>query len=129
MSNPNPEPAAEALLLTQIAPLAACAPAAGSLQSACDAARRAYLDERRAERPDFGQAGLYRANIKDNAGIIALGFFGVSLIAFGATMLLAGRGDVVDVSAGAAIATPGLAALLMAGWGFWRALQVKAVKI
>jgi hypothetical protein len=71
-------------------------------------------------RPSRDKARRELARIKDDVGLIALGFFGIALIASGFAVLFRDRLDGVDIAAGLAIATPGLAALLMAGYGLWR---------
>ncbi len=116
------EPATEALLLTQVAPAldeneeittAHAKPVARPLQTA--------------ERPRFAPPRIPVMRSMENAGLIALLLFGLGLIVIAGSMMLAGKGDLIDIAAGAAIATPGLAASLMAGFGLWRGpVPVKA---
>lgn len=111
------EPATEALLLTQVAPPASDE---GELTTAHAApvARKAAM--RRMPRLDFAVAS-------ENFGLIALLMFGGALVALGASIFVGG--DTIDVAAGAALATPGLAASLMSGYGLWRAPKPKPAKI
>jgi GH24 family phage-related lysozyme (muramidase) len=50
----------------------------------------------------------------ENAGLIALLAFGGALIALGGSLFFAGEGSTLELIAGAAVAAPGVAALLMA---------------
>lgn len=63
--------------------------------------------------PDFG--GSF-----ENAGLIALLAFGFALMALGGSLLVGGSGETIEMIAGAAVATPGLAAVLMAVFGLRR---------
>lgn len=56
----------------------------------------------------------------ESVGLIALFLFGVALVALGGSLLFAGAGDTIELVAGAAVATPGAAAVLMAIAGFRR---------
>jgi len=54
-------------------------------------------------------------------GLAALMIFGLGLIALGGSLLFNGAGDAIEIVAAAAVVAPGLAATLMAAYGFWRA--------
>lgn len=56
----------------------------------------------------------------ENIGLGALLAFGLGLMALGGSLLFDGSGDFVSIIAAAAVVTPGLAATLMAAFGFWR---------
>jgi GH24 family phage-related lysozyme (muramidase) len=108
------EPATEALLLTQIV----------AEEAPDDEITTAHAKPvSRVARPHFGAAGVDLSRSMENAGLIALMLFGIGLIAVGGSMWFSGRGDAVDLGAGAALATPGFAASLMAGFGLARAPQ------
>ncbi len=74
---------------------------------------RAMGDQPRMALPDWAPS-------MENAGLAALLVFGVGLVALGASLLVDSAGDLVSIAAAAALITPGLAATLMAGFGFWR---------
>jgi|GEM_PF-1684636 len=57
----------------------------------------------------------------EQLGLAALLIFGLGLIALGGSLLFNGAGDTIEVIAAAAVVTPGVAAALMAAYGFWRA--------
>lgn len=56
----------------------------------------------------------------EQIGLGALMLFGLGLISLGASLVFDGAGDAVEIAAAAAVVTPGLAATLMAAYGFWR---------
>ena len=56
----------------------------------------------------------------EHLGLSALLVFGLGLISLGGSLLFNGRGDMVEIVAGAAVVTPGLAATIMAAYGLWR---------
>ena len=56
----------------------------------------------------------------ETIGLLALFVFGAGLITLGAVTLIAGAGDVTNIMAATALAAPGVAAALMAGYGIWR---------
>jgi len=73
------------------------------------------------------------ANVKlpsfETLGLAALMLFGLGLIATGVSLLITGVGEVSEYAGAAALCTPGLAAVLMAAYGLWRAPRVKAVSV
>lgn len=73
------------------------------------------------------------ANVKlpsfETLGLGALMLFGLGLIATGVSLLITGVGEVSEYAGAAALCTPGLAAVLMAAYGLWRAPRVKAVSV
>lgn len=103
------EPATEALLLTQLAPQS------GERELAC-AHAAPVARKRRARFPRFDVCA-----VGENFGLAALLMFGGALLAGGSSMVIGGDG--VDLLAGAALASPGLAAIAMAGYGLWRGGQ------
>ena len=107
------EPATAALLLTQVAP--ALDEGEITTAHAKPVARPLHTG-----RPRFALPRLNFMRSMENAGLIALLLFGLGLIVIAGSMMLTGRGDLIDIAAAAAIATPGLAASLMAGFGLWR---------
>ncbi len=64
----------------------------------------------------------------EHGGLLALFAFGIGLVSIGTTMLLCSAGDFVDAVAGAAITGPGLAAVLLAGFGYWRGPKLAPMK-
>lgn len=56
----------------------------------------------------------------ENAGLIALLVFGLALIIAGASLLMGGVGDFVNLISAGALIAPGLCAALMAGFGLLR---------
>ena len=56
----------------------------------------------------------------ETGGLIALLAFGVVLVAIGGSVLFEGPGDLVSIGGAAAVVAPGLAAILMAAFGFMR---------
>jgi hypothetical protein len=60
------------------------------------------------------------ARIKDDFGLLALGFFGIGLMSAAFLYHLQGRGDLIDLAAAVSIGLPGLAAMAMAGYGLLR---------
>lgn len=120
------EPATEVLLLTQVVP----DDFADEIATAhATPVPRLFEGADREARSAFEMPRLNAATLVDNAGLVALMLFGVGLLAIGGSMLLGGRGDAIDLGAGAAIATPGLAAALMAGYGFARGRQLEPVRV
>jgi lysozyme len=105
------EPATAALLLTQIAP--ALAPTAPELTTA----HAAPVARKLGPRAPFPPRGYDYHLAAENFGLAALMLFGLGLISIGASILFARSGDAVSMLAGSAVLTPGLAAVLMAGWG------------
>ena len=73
------------------------------------------------------------ANVKlpsfETLGLAALMLFGLGLIATGVSLLITGVGEVSEYAGAAALCTPGLAAVLMAAYGLWRAPRVKPVSV
>jgi len=62
----------------------------------------------------------------ENAGLVALLVFGFALLALGGSLLFGGSGEVIEMIAGAAVAAPGLAAVLMAIFGLRRPQSAQA---
>ena len=56
----------------------------------------------------------------ENAGLIVLLVFGLALMSLGGSLLFDGAGDMVSIVTAASLVAPGLAATLMAAFGFWR---------
>lgn len=56
----------------------------------------------------------------EHFGLAALLVFGLVLIAIGGSLVFNGDGGVIEMLGAAGVATPGLAATLMAAYGFWR---------
>lgn len=136
------EPATEALLLTQVVPTteieeegeivtAHARPVARPLDRARQAARRAYEEQQASERKQksfrFPRISFLRT--AENFGLAALLLFGFALIAIGVSTLLTGQGDAIDIFGASAFTAPGIAAVLMAGYGLWRGPTPKTVKI
>jgi lysozyme len=59
----------------------------------------------------------------ENLGLIALLLFGLGLIGVGVSLVVGGSLDMVSLAGAAALATPGVAASLMAGYGLRRRPQ------
>jgi len=59
----------------------------------------------------------------ESIGLIALLLFGVGLVAIAATLLINGAFDAINLAAAAAVGVPGIAAVLMAGFGLRRGPQ------
>lgn len=124
------EPATEVLLLTEIVtdePVEAEITTAHAKPSARSLDREAAAGEA-GSRAGFSFLGLTGAKMFEDTGLVALFLFGVALVSIGGSMLMSGAGDAVDLGAAAALVTPGLAAALMAGFGFMRGHQPKPVK-
>ena len=62
----------------------------------------------------------------ETLGLAALFVFGIGLILVGGSMLFGGSDDAIDILGAAALATPGLAAVFVAGFGLWRGPIPKA---
>jgi GH24 family phage-related lysozyme (muramidase) len=66
-----------------------------------------------------------RSNIKlpsfADFGLAALMFFGLGLLALGVSLLVTGTGNAAAWAGAGALGAPGIAAVLMAAFGFWRA--------
>ncbi len=54
-------------------------------------------------------------------GLMALMFFGLGLLAIAVSLLVTGTGGVAEWAGASALGAPGIAAVLMAAFGFWRA--------
>lgn len=132
------EPATEALLLTQVVPFddaaqgdeivtAHAKPVARRLekmdvvQPSLPVDRRIRKTKRDGFKFSFGR-GI------EHFGLIALLLFGLALVSLGASTFFAGSGDAIDIAGASALAGPGLAAALMAGFGLWRGPHAKAVR-
>lgn len=63
----------------------------------------------------------------ETLGLAALMLFGLGLVATGVSLLFVG--DAAGYAGAAALATPGLAAVLMAAFGLWRTPRVKALSV
>lgn len=134
-------PAAEALLLTQVVASEAeveceiatahAAPVARKVQSANDKFRALLRREPGAlpEAPRFdrwARPSLAETGFSESLGLFALLAFGIALASLGALLLLGGGGPVEWVG-GTALAAPGLAASLLAAFALRRA-RVKALR-
>ena len=64
----------------------------------------------------------------DSFALAALLLVGLGLIAIASTMLFSGPADFVDIAAAAALATPGLAATLLAAYAIWRSPKPQTVE-
>jgi GH24 family phage-related lysozyme (muramidase) len=65
----------------------------------------------------------------ETMGLAALMLSGLALITIAVSLLVTGVGDVADYAGAAALGTPGVAAVLMAAFGLWRAPAVKQVNV
>jgi len=117
------EPATEALLLTQV--VAHEEPAEGEAAAEIVTAHakpvarkidRSLVKTPAPEKKEFFPA-LHPAQV---IGLVALLAFGAGLITLGAFTFLNGRSDFVTIMSGSALAAPGVAALLLGGFGLWR---------
>ncbi|MGD9966434.1 MAG: lysozyme [Hyphomonadaceae bacterium] len=63
----------------------------------------------------------------ESAGLAALMLFGAGLIAIAVSLVLTGAGALPELAGAGALGAPGVAAVLMAGYGLWRAPRAKAV--
>lgn len=137
------EPATEALLLTQVVPFddavetdvivtAHAKPVARRLERMDVVQPSLPVDRRmRKTRKAKTQGGGFKFSFDggfENLGLIALLVFGLGLVSLGASTLFAGSGDMIDIAGASALAAPGLAAAMMAGFGLWRGPQAKAVR-
>lgn len=143
------EPATEVLLLTQKVEetdfadedeitTAHAKPVARTLADVREATRRAHAQEQAQQKASwwskFADAFSRKTVTQDtfsfsfeHGGLAALMVFGLALITLAGSLLFDGGADAVQLVAAAAIAAPGVAAALMAGYGFMRAPQPKAV--
>ncbi|MBL8544578.1 MAG: lysozyme [Hyphomonadaceae bacterium] len=143
------EPATEVLLLTQRVEdsefaeedeitTAHAKPVARTLADVREATRRAHAEAQEQNktpwwskivetfsRNDHAQGGF--ALSFEHGGLAALMIFGLGLVTLAGSLLFDGGADAIQMIAAAAIAAPGIAAALMAGYGFMRAPQPKAV--
>lgn len=71
-------------------------------------------------------AGAVMKHSFEHVGLAALLVFGLVLIALGGSLLFAGTGEVIEIVAAAAVGTPGVAAVLMAAYGFRRTPRTSA---
>lgn len=85
--------------------------------------RRIRNMRRRHERSWVKLPDVDTSNLFENLGLITLLLFGLALIGVGASLLLGGSYDMVSLAGAAALATPGVAASLMAGFGLRRRPQ------
>ena len=65
----------------------------------------------------------------ESLGLAALMLFGLALVAAAVSLLIANTGDVAEYAGAAALGAPGIAAVLMAAAGLWRAPRVKPVSV
>ncbi len=56
----------------------------------------------------------------EQVGLAALLVFGLGLIALGGSLLVGGEGGMIELAAAAGVAVPGMLAVAMAAYGFWR---------
>ena len=131
------EPATEVLLLTQVAPASAmeeegeivtahAKPSARSINAYPSIQR-----DRRIARMRWRAEFFVRINVMhtlETFGLAALFLFGVGLTVTGGSMFYQSQGDPVQVAGAAAFAAPGLAAILMAGFGMLRGPQPQAAQ-
>lgn len=133
------EPATEALLLTQVVSddfsedeivTAHAKPVARKV----DTLDVLPVDRRiRSEKNQPEQRVFFKENVSawmnqrsfETVGLAALMLFGLVLVGIGASMLLEGRADGVAILGASALCAPGIAAVLLATYGFVRAPRVK----
>jgi len=65
----------------------------------------------------------------ESLGLAALMLCGLGLIATAVSLLISGVGDVAEYAGAAALGTPGVAAVLMAAFGLWRAPRMKPAPV
>jgi lysozyme len=132
------EPATEALLLTHVVPqedadeegeivTAHAKPAARRTDSFPKPDRRIARMRKRAR----FLAHFTNFNVShslENVGLAALFLFGVGLTVTGGSMFYASQGDLIQIAGASAFAAPGLAAMLMAGFGMFHRPQPQAVE-
>jgi len=131
------EPGTDALLLTQVVPADAPAdddeivtahakPAARKIESFPSIKRDRRLTRMRRRATFFSHfAHLNILHSLEAAGLAALFLFGVGLTLAGGSMFYASNGDLVQIAGASAFAAPGLAAILLAGFGIMRGPQVR----
>lgn len=122
------EPATEALLLTQVVSeeateedeivTAHAKPAARKIDSMPKPDRRISRMRMRKRAQVFDRfANFNVGHSLENAGLAALLLFGVGLTVTGGSMFYGSQGDLIQIAGASAFAAPGLAAMLLAGWG------------
>jgi hypothetical protein len=132
------EPATEALLLTQVVPAdfvddeelvtAHAKPVSRNVEDEIPAARRIGGSGRVSHMQSFAWPRLNIARSFENVGLSALLLFGLALIGVGASIVFNGGDDLVGVAGASALIAPGLAATLMAAFGFWREPKLATAK-
>ena len=130
------EPATEALLLTQVVAddadvedeivTAHAKPVARKL----DVSDELPVDRRiRGSKNKLGRAALRWLgphSAFENFGLGALLLFGLTLVGAGGSMLLEGHADTIAIMGASALCAPGIAAVLLAAYGFLRTSHAKA---
>ena len=119
------EPATEALLLTRVATEEEIA-ADGEITTAHAKPIARKLDRVTPKKRAPGKLSFRFSRPTETIGLIALSVFGAALMALGASTLLGGSGDVINIMGAGSLTAPGLAAVLMAGFGLWRGPMMKA---
>jgi len=128
------EPATEALLLTQVVSdedvaadedeitTANAKPNARKIEPITPRAdlRIVHGGPRKSRFPKFR---VSTSDSIETIGLIALMLFGVGLTLIGGSMLLTSEGQTLELAAAAAFATPGLLAMMLAGYGFLRGMR------
>lgn len=137
------EPATEALLLTTVVPQEAQAEDDEIATAHAKPAARKVADEleswvpplprdrrisRMRKRARFADAlaRFFAAPTLEVVGLAALLLFGLALTLVGGSLLHSSAGEWTDLAVAAAFAAPGLAAVLIAGVGFFRGAQSKS---
>ncbi|MBN8608508.1 MAG: lysozyme [Caulobacterales bacterium] len=130
------ESATEALLLTQVVPpefeeeeeelaTAHAKPVSRKVEE-IPAARRIGAGGQAVAQKNFAWLHLNVVRSFENFGLSALLVFGLVLIGIGASIVFNGGDDLVSVAGALALIAPGLAATLMAAFGFWRVPKLAA---
>ena len=129
------EPATEALLLTQVVPpefeedeelaTAHAKPVSRKVEE-IPTARRIGAGGQVVAQKNFTWPHLNVVPSFENFGLSALLVFGLVLIGIGASIVFNGGDDLVGVAGALALIAPGLAATLMAAFGFWRVPKLAA---
>jgi GH24 family phage-related lysozyme (muramidase) len=126
------EPATEALLLTQVVADEVAADDEITTAHAKPVAREEFeprmATRRKAEPKTLNFPAISKDVAIETAGLAALMLFGLGLVTAAFAMLSTTNAGVADITGAAALGAPGVAAVLMAAFGFWRAPQPKPVR-
>lgn len=132
------EPATEALLLTQVVPsdfedgeelvTAHAKPVSRKLEDIPAGRRISGAAQAIAQTKRFAWPNFNITRSFENFGLSALLLFGLGLIGVGASIVFNGGDDLVGVAGASALIAPGLAATLMAAFGFWRGPKLATAK-